>query len=339
MINSPNIFICEYLKGPQKKSDLHLWADLVELACIYQPDGMISCESAIIEPLGLKGVGGDFRSDDDIFIDEGIDTVLETERDDEVSVIARDLIQYLITRSELLGFLYPFAIDDNSGIVTYKEKLNQNHLLYIYFLFSANLRLFSLNEQHLLTRDFELISAFALKSMLPPSAEIRHFGTANNQRFKGYSGNKKKKLSDLAADLKTITRLTGLPSFDSGDAGIDLVGWLPFDDSAPFMPSYFAQCACTADDEEMLKKQYGVSAKEIGNMFDRVFPSSIMFTPSCYRNGEGTWVKIHRISSIFIDRIRLMKLLSQNFKSSERKHISSLTLTLETLKTLDISIH
>lgn len=326
-------------KTPRKRSALHLWADWVELVCLEHLDHEISCEDVISEHLGEKGLAGDLLPQEDS--DNELKTVplagdlTTAERGDVVAAYLNDLSKYLEIRAALLKNDYPFEIE-SGGYIELKDELRSNHILYIYFLFSANLRLVSDSGSVELSRDFERISAYALRAMLPNNSSIKSFGTVQHPEFERFGGNKKKKLEDLAREIHALAFTDGLSPHDTGDAGIDTVAWFPFEDQAPFMPTYFAQSGCTADEEEMIAKQREVLPLELSGWFKYIWSINIMFTPSCWRNSSGGWITPQRITSIFIDRIRLMKLLSKTFLKKERAKIRSLSLIKKTLKSLNI---
>ena len=78
--------------------------------------------------------------------------------------------------------------------------------------------------------------------MLPADAEVHIVGKGGQQSPR-YTGNKKQKLQSIARDLNTrLNEEVRLPATDTGDAGMDLLAWLPVGDTANGLLVYFGQC-------------------------------------------------------------------------------------------------
>ena len=98
---------------------------------------------------------------------------------------------------------------------------------------------------------------------------------------------------------------------DTGDNGLDVVGWLPINDTARGMLLVFGQCACTAED--WARKQSSSSASHWRETIQfQVPPTNIAFIPFCFRRNTGEWHKNRLIDeSLLIDRLRFILLLPE----------------------------
>ena len=95
---------------------------------------------------------------------------------------------------------------------------------------------------------------------------------------------------------------------DTGDGGLDVVGWTSLDDSVPSNLIVLGQCACTPNwFNKQSSSSYGAWSNKIAFVAP---PSNMCFIPFFFRRADGTWHKVKDIhSSILIDRLRLVTLL------------------------------
>lgn len=295
-----------------KKHDLFRWADFVELTCLNDPDGEAPLSEVLREAWGFEtGMGAIFREV------ENLDDTSEIEDratyDDINQAKVEDLLRHFEMRSVLLGENYPFEVKIGDQTICRKESCS-SHKLYQYLLYSANLPFLSKSDSNALSTGFERLAYRAVKKMMPANSEIALFGTAATDSYKCYTGSKYEKFVNFADELNTklnseITRST-YPPTDNGDGGIDVVAWVPFNDRSANQPLLLAQAGCTCDEKTMLSKQHEVGLNKWRRQIDGIWPINMMITPLCYRGAGGKWVKPTEIVSIFIDRIRLMILLS-----------------------------
>ncbi len=295
-----------------KKHDLFRWADFVELTCLNDPDGEAPLSEVLREAWGFEtGMGASFREEG--FPDDTSDIEDRATYDDTNQVKMEDLLKHFEMRSVLLGENYPFEVKLGDETICRKESCS-SHELYQYLLYSANLPFVSQSDSSALSKGFERLAYRAVKKMMPPSAQIALFGTAATGSYKCYTGSKYEKLGCFADELDTklnseITSST-YPPTDNGDGGLDVVAWIPFNDRSANQPLLLAQAGCTCDESTMLSKQHEVDQNKWRQKIDGIWPINMMITPLCYRGAGGKWVKPTEIVSIFIDRIRLMILLS-----------------------------
>lgn len=298
----------------KKKSDLYRWADFIELNAMLDVDKESSLQDSLKEPWGIdSGIISDFYSESDT---DDKDTSKD-EAENKVANRVDDLIKHLKIRKTLLGEYYPFEFIDKDLTLCEAERqphLTHAHNLYRYLLVAANLPFItddSIEKQ--LTKGFERLAYYAVVNMLPSFCEVRIFGTAATEGMKAYKGKKLEKLQALAADIGVKLTDDMLESpinpHDSADEGIDIAAWLPFCDYAGHGPLFLSQAGCTADEQEMLAKQNEVRSQVWKNIIRHIYPTPVMLTPACYRNASGNWVKPHKITSIFLDRVRIIKLM------------------------------
>ena len=96
-----------------------------------------------------------------------------------------------------------------------------------------------------MTSDFELLAERVLKSYLPDNAKI--FGFGSNTLFQGNAQNKIRNLANKI-NLECNDRLINqIPSTSSKEEGLDVVGWIPFEDNNPNTIIILGQSACGKD--------------------------------------------------------------------------------------------
>lgn len=158
---------------------------------------------------------------------------------DEAEFTVRKYFLELEQRSYLFGDFYPFEYSEHK--IKLKKDLNYKHELYLMLLVSSKLNQFGAFQTEL-TTEFEIISFYALKKFLPPNALIKKFGKNSD-----YTGTAIEKIKDLANDLNLNTDNHEIDQITKGNTqerGLDLIGWIPFEDQSPNMIIILAQCAC-----------------------------------------------------------------------------------------------
>ncbi|MDQ6890731.1 MAG: hypothetical protein M3Z56_10700, partial [Bacteroidota bacterium] len=182
--------------------------------------------------------------------------------------------------------------------------------LYLYLLLCSNLYLFDEATRIKLTSSFEMVSFNAFKNILPEQAEAHVFG-ANplNKEGKFKDGSLWQKINKLSSEVNEILDPRINESNykrNTGDGGLDLVGWIPTGDSLPSSIIYFAQCACT--EENWKSKQHDASHETWSQkIIFKNYTNNNIFIPFCFRQSDGTWFKIEDIRlSFLIDRKRLL---------------------------------
>ncbi len=295
-----------------KRRSLYRWADFVELFCLNDPDGEAPLEETLREAWGFEtGLASNFACQEE---DDPNETDLERpEYEDKINTEIIDLLKHFQLREQLLGDAYPFTIDPND-LVLIKKPASDSHRLYIYILRAANLAFHTKEDEKALTTGFERIAYHVLEELMPPSAKVALFGTAGHNEYKCYPGNKYTKLCAFADEMGTRLDRENINEHtyaaqDTGDDGLDVAAWYPFNDKATHFPLFLAQAGCTASEKGMLDKQFEVDAHSWGQRIRQIWPLSMMVTPQCYRQANGRWEQPAKIVTVFIDRIRIMILL------------------------------
>ena len=202
---------------------------------------------------------------------------------------------------------YPFTVDVDSNFIQATDNFNDRQKLYIFLLMASFLNCFDKSTVTHLTSGFEALCAEVLRQYIGGRAIVKIFGTSGSD----YSGNKYRKIFKLAEDLNEIPLINAdsFSSYDSKDAGLDIVGWLPTDDESPGRLTVFGQCACGSDWET---KQYSAGYDKWSRLITLTTrPVNTLFIPYCFRNTAGNWYAKEKIHlSLMFDRYRIMQLLS-----------------------------
>ena len=300
-----------------RNKDKHLLADIVELSCLQSPDHQIPLDEALDEQLGgNESIGGivdiDSSSDEyDIFSENEIKSTVT--KNDRLAFLLREIQNHLDARTKLFKDDYPFILEDN--FISLKEEHTQQHKFYVFMLLSSNLCFLERSERLKFTEDFEITAAVALKEFFP-HWKLKIFGTSNYTFLDKFCGTPREKMEKFAKDvgLRLTMDEEELKRYETpnGDAGIDVVAWYPFNDCAAHMPVFLAQVGCTADESSMFNKQFSVHPSLWKDRFRGLTALCCMITPQCYRDTNNTWPCFTSVQSVFIDRSRVLNLLSSN---------------------------
>jgi hypothetical protein len=286
----------------EPKRQYHLYADFVELVCIVN-SGHVS-RSDIIDRLTDEGVR--FSPDDETLDGEiGLrDSEISDAQERWINVIF-DLLQ---ERSVCFGVNYPFIIND-IGIILLEAEKTDLQLVYVYLLISSSLKYFPL-VQDILTSEFEILCGNALKNFLPSKAIVKQFG--KNSAFKGGA---LAKIQILADELNIQTNehyLKQISPSSSQEEGLDIVGWIPFEDKNPNTLIILGQCACG---KNWISKQHETKRYENFYEFYKHPPVHTLFLPYALSNQEGKFFQDKDIANQFLifERRRLLE-YSFNFE-------------------------
>jgi len=298
-----------------KRQDFYLWADYVELQCIADLDYLASYSDAFDElNYNDEGLAGIFVQPDEVLTQEddmSRDQCLLSQSD-QVEFSRTDVAQIIKNRVELFKEFYPFDVHDKSGI-RLKTDLSPLHNIYLNQLIAANSRL--LSQQSLASKYriyFEKLSTFLLRVLLPEPFIIKHAGTTAPKSFSFYSGSYSEKMKQISKDIHAGLLLEDAElRRHSGDGGLDAIAWCDFGDKASHLPVILLQAGCTSSEEDMLNKSKLISAYAWSNKFRHIQALSFMFTPQCWRDGLGFWIRPSELGSVLIDRYRIIHLLSR----------------------------
>lgn len=302
------------LVSPPSSSDLHLWADYIELLCLANIDKAIS-RADVLDRLQEE-------ADLDETLNDTSDgpSLQPAAKSDRRAQQADDWFSQLQYRSSVFGQAYPFYLSDDERTLYRQPRMTKRRKLYIFFLLSSSLSRINKKRWNDLTSAFEFASAAALRKLLPNSGRTYVFGTNKLNRSGRYSGKVWDKIQKLAGDLGE-TVVCSEDDFDArntGDQGLDVVGWVPFADDAEGRLIVFGQCTCTPD---WAAKQHESSENAWSPIIHFTAPlNNMVFIPFCFRTSNGSWynrVDIQR--SILVDRLRLIFHLWDSNRSLDNK--------------------
>ena len=240
-------------KPDYTKSELNYYADFVELTALFSNQDGIT----------LGDIQDRFFGEKD-YEDAG--------KRDEDEIFLQDIFQLISERILIYENDYPFSYSE-SEILTLKSDLTINNKLYISLLISSKLNIF--NEFRTdLTTDFETISYSVLKDFLPTNSTVKEFGKNTE-----YQGNAIEKIKKLANDLDLAIddyELDQVEERNNQERGLDIIGWLPFNDKCGNKVIFLCQCACGKQYES---KQHDTRRFENYLKFYKTNPQHTMFIP------------------------------------------------------------
>lgn len=296
---------------------MHRWADWAELLTLTSPGESLSITEFAETAEQRKDYVESESQDDPEGTRPEVEELIEasmgdpSEFRDALNARAGDVIGYLIDRSSRYGAAYPFEVNRHERIVTLRT-LTDSRRLYILLLACASLRYLERRTvQTALTSKFEAVGVQVVRKILPSNSEVHLFGKNSifSSRYKGLLIDK---IRLLAADLGETPKVTenDFEPGDTGDNGLDVVGWVPMGDSLPGRLIVFGQGACTPG---WIAKQLSSHADSWdASMTLMVNPLNMVFIPYDYRRPGGVWyIARHIHKSLVIDRYRIMQLLTQ----------------------------
>ncbi|MGA9397549.1 MAG: hypothetical protein WBV22_04735 [Anaerolineaceae bacterium] len=291
-------------KAPGSKN-IHHWADYIEMLALQNTDKVVS-EADVIDRICERqdlGEANDIQAE----IASSDDS-----KGDKNDLFIGDCYRQLDYRVSAFGDAYPFCVSENHKVLQCKGKTNPLNRMYVFLLLAANLGNINKVFKNEITKFFEFISLEALRAYLPSNTRIINFGTHSEDGR--YIGKLSKKIFNLAEDLRIGIHpgvIEGLDPHNVGDGGLDLVGYIPFNDNTDGILHIFCQCACT---EGWISKQHDCSEQSWTNKFKftAILPHMV-FIPFCYRNATGSWYDSLQIKrSILVDRVRLIDLINND---------------------------
>jgi hypothetical protein len=234
-------------------------------------------------------------------------------RNDKMALTVDDWFRHLQYRNGVFKDFYPFFLSENGNALSCYKRMTLKHKLYVFFLLSSNLGYINRRHRNAFAFSFEMASSAALQSYLPKEAKVYVFGK-NSLNVGRYSGKLWYKIRKLAQDLseRVVCKENEFDPTDTGDNGLDVVGWVPFGDSARGFLTVFGQCACTL---EWVDKQHSSSESSWADVITlKAQVNNLIFIPYCFRDATGAWHRERDIKkSILIDRQRMVHLLRKKY--------------------------
>ncbi|MGA9994310.1 MAG: hypothetical protein WBP93_02795 [Pyrinomonadaceae bacterium] len=327
--------------------DSYEWADYIELLCLANKDGRVSKADVLDfvrerkrdlnegHPLEgseaeEKDIEDEMEVEDEYEDDEDIDeeTPEPALADDKWDIRGSDWFRHLEYRSGAFVEFYPFRVIKGGTVLVLsgsKARLSVQRKLYIFLLLASNLRYLSQSDQTSIASIFEVASFHALETYLPSGSNLYMFGKHGLNKSGPYSsGTLWEKLNRIAADIreKVVCKKSDFKPSNTGDAGLDLIAWLPLEIGSEMRRGFFVvfgQCACT---RRWVEKQFETSYDTWKNYLSfTVYPTRLTFIPYCFRKATGSWHDYNKISAtVVVDRLRLTNLL-RGKHSTLRPHI------------------
>lgn len=284
------------LNEPKYKK--HLYADYVELICLFSEDFITQNE--IIDRLQDNGEIFNIKE-----IPDGETGLFDAETNDSAELWINTVFECLNERSKIYASSYPFIYDKNHGIKLKERcRLNEKQKIYLFLLIASSLNFFTRIKSEL-TSDFEKLSEYILKAYLPNNANVYGFGS--NSTFTGNAPDKIRKLAK-EINLPINERIVSQVSIrNSKEEGLDVVGWIPFSDNNPNTIIILGQCACGKD-------WFGKQNETL--RYDRFYLSYLLpfthalFLSGDFRNNEGLFQidKDFTQNQLIFERRRLIDL-------------------------------
>lgn len=299
--------VLKKLRRLPEPRDAHAIADQTELLCIANLDGEITLAdlaSVLARQHELEDVNQE---------DEGAPSaVVGLTVSDAYRQKASDVYRVLSARAGQFGEDYPFSLSDDGDILRRRgDDLDPGQALYVFLLLAANLHRVCDGHQKVLTNGFEVLSLAAIRQYLPDNA-VAHLFSNNPLVDDGpYPTKIFEKLEKLAEDLfETLVPTDDqFSKFNTGDRGIDVVAWIPFEDDTCGFIVLYGQCACTP---KWVEKQHSVSEDRWSRVINLTArQNSFCFIPYCYRDADGGWFNggLEIAKTVLVDRLRLIGLL------------------------------
>lgn len=244
------------------KNLIYLYADYVELVCLFSNQNYISSPD-IIDRFKDEGIISQSQFDSD-----------QSEANDNVESFVDSIFRIILERNSLFEDDYPFEVM-NVNKIKLKEvnNIGNREKIYLYLLISSSLNIFKL-FQHELTMEFENLSSQVLLNFLPKHGIVKSFGKNTD-----YKGTATEKIRALANDMNVNVDTDAFEQISekgTQEKGLDIVGWIPFKDKVPNLLTIFAQCACG---KEWNKKLGETSRYNNYFKFHRLYPIHTMFIP------------------------------------------------------------
>lgn len=305
------------LKPVDRTSNLaHLYADYFELEAIFS-NGDEFTTAELINRFKKYDL-----SPKDLFdVFEGV-SGSPAEMEDAFDTWAAQVVLIAEHRWAQYGEDYPFDVDNNS--ISLRENLSVRQKLYIFLLLCSNLNYFG-KVEHELTSEFEQMSFEVLTNFLPEKAVCRQLGKNSD-----YTGDAQEKLRRLSAEMnvdvkeKEFRKIKG-----TNERGVDVVGWIPFNDRYASFPCFLGQCACG----KKWFTKFNETRRFECNYFDfgKLNPTHVMFVPSALFFSDDFFQSDEIINSLMFERFRMLEHITNTdfFDALESKEIVDFCINFE----------
>lgn len=272
----------------------HLYSDYVELVSLFSNSSYVST-SDIVDRLKDQGIIKQKKNDED-----------QAASNDENEAWVNEMFLLIQQRKQLYGVSYPFEVSiDNKVRLKKIEDITHKNKLYLFLLIASNLNLFGDFEPEL-TSEFEMISYKALIEFLPSHAIVKSLGA--NSDFTGTAIEKIKALA-LQLNLETDEHyLSKISTKGMKERGLDIIGWIPFEDKVGNHLTILSQCACG---KEWYKKLVESRRYEKYYKFYNNKPIHAMFIPYSLINYQDS--DFYQADEISVDTLMFERKRILNF--------------------------
>lgn len=269
------------------QDQIGLYSDYIELMILFSGEDGVSF--------------GDIL---DLFYGEP-DERTDAEIRDKEEVFIKRIFSLIDERIVLFADLYPFEKSKNSYFL--KRNISDNEKYYVLLLISSQLDIFNLFQSDL-TTDFETLSFETLKKFIP-TAVVKQFGKNTN-----YKGNAKDKIKSLSIEIGIPVNnyeINQINEKNNQERGLDVIGWLPFNDNCQNKIVFLGQCACGKRFE---LKQHDTRRFADYFIFYKTKPQHTLFVPYSLINiNEGKFYHNYIEEDYLVfERKRMVSLLSGN---------------------------
>lgn len=302
-------YILEYI-NKYPKHNYYIYADYLELLSLFSNDNLVTPSDYLdrleekfeLTSRFLKIDESEEEEEEEFESDSDSD---RAELNDLKERFSLTIFRVVNERSSLFSGDYPFIVTNNTIVL--KQQFTEKNKIYLSLLLSSSLDIFN-KFNHELTKEFETISYYALKNFMPQHSIVKSFG-----KNTGYTGNAKTKISSLAAELKVEINnkaFSQIPTTNMQEKGLDLIAWIPFDDSVPNSIYLLAQCACQKD----INKKIAEALRFIRYFdFHVISPISSLFIPhTIVEQNKNIFIGNDDISidTLIFDRKRILNYLN-----------------------------
>lgn len=241
-----------------------------------------------------------------------IDVLSEADANDPDELLAT-ITQTVRTRGNIVGAAYPFRRD---GLGFARTGTWRRHLPYSFMLFtSLNQSYVELNFAGGIANRpaelFEVLAAKALERYLDCS--VIRIGAPRRQPIPPQFP---RALEYAVAELGEIIGQRDLEDHDSGDDGVDLIGWRSFGDTRASQAIILAQCAIGTDWRD---KRDGVSLEMWRRHIDWHSAPLKGFAVPFHHEAGKSWRETATRAGIIFDRLRIAKLVAANELSAQTR--------------------
>ena len=310
--------------------DINNWCDLIELLCLTNPDKEFfredlerDIESLVdggLQLASLKEISEQMSfdlTDSHIFLTSGrLDWGSnDSARNDLLNQLTNMWFSHLQLRQREFKGFYPFKVEKDGSKIICKpyKKLSKKNKLYLHLLLTAQKNGFNKSLQTHLSFDFEPIAFESFKCLIPKKAEAYLLGKGpySTARFKKLKHDKFSQLASIL-NIKMKVSIAYFHPKDTGENGIDFIGWQKYDNTLPNNSVFAGQATCMSN---WSKKYNESSVQEMGGILDTSNVGSYvnsLFIPYHFKVGRN-WAYSTYVDAknyILFDRFRILNNLN-----------------------------